>query len=195
MDLRQSTRKPPASFCWVKNGGRKKNQNRTKHTNTTQKNEPRRECGIPAESRRKGNPNVLSLAIKRSFQRVYSCLETKQMKATCVSACRKAMSSTGNQETEPCSLSPELNSSPAPTPGLSARKAEEASRMGGSLSPMGPGGSPSLQRAGDQSRTCFAPSGLRAWKEEPHGPWVRGTEGRTAPRSVRSCKAWLWGHS
>lgn len=50
---------------------------------------------------RKGNPNVLSLAIKHSFQRVYSCLEMKQMKATCVNGCRKAiMSSTGNKEIE-----------------------------------------------------------------------------------------------
>lgn len=66
-----------------------------------------------------GNPNVLSLAIKHSFQRVFSCLEMKQMKATCVNGCRKAiMSSTGNAAIEHWSLSPELNSSSGHPPVL-----------------------------------------------------------------------------
>lgn len=70
MGLSQLARKPLASLCWVKNGGwgkKKKPSPPKKPTHESMQHTSK-------ESRRKGNPNVLSLAIKHSFQRVYACL-------------------------------------------------------------------------------------------------------------------------
>lgn len=102
-----------ASLYWVENGGWEKHASPPNHLT--------REYSIPAQSRRR-EASVLSLAIKHSFQRVFSCLEVRHMKATCVRGCRKAtMSSTGNAAIEHRCLGPKLNSSAHP-PSSSAWK-------------------------------------------------------------------------